>query len=74
MELASQDLGPGTQTVAWGPLPQHCSCFLFQVLGSGETFFEPFPSKKRHEGPLGKKWDLGGCEQYPEPPPQSPQP
>lgn len=28
-----------------------------------------FPQQeKRHEGPLGKRWGWGGCEQYPEPP------
>lgn len=29
MEPASQDLGPGTRAMSQGPLPQHCSCFLF---------------------------------------------
>lgn len=31
MEPASPDLGPGTQAISQGPLPQHCSCFLFQL-------------------------------------------
>lgn len=31
MEPASPDLGPGTRAMSQGPLPRHCSCFLFQV-------------------------------------------
>lgn len=74
MESASQDLGPGTQGMSQGPLPQHCSCFVFQILRVTRTFLGAFPQQEmRHEGPLGKTWDWGTVSNT-QRPPQYPQP